>query len=278
MLSSQTYVQLHFRDVSTAEQELIIAQLACMGFDGFEQGNNFLKACIPESEYDELLLNSTVDRHRYRFNIEIIAPKNWNEEWEKSFQPVIVDQFCAIRASFHAPIGNIQHEIIITPKMSFGTGHHATTYQVIQLMQSVVFDNKSVLDFGTGTGVLAILAEKLGAKEIFAIDNDEWSINNAEENISTNACSRINLSQAGHINGNKEFDIILANINKHVILENLSPIAKQLAPGGVLIVSGILRNDQHDIVNSALSEKLFVKTQSERHDWLALSLTNVKPI
>ena len=278
MLGSQSYVQLHFRDISAADQELLIAQLACIGFDAFEQGNHFLKACIPESEYDAGLLNNTLDRDQYRFKIEIIEPKNWNEEWEKSFQPVIVDQFCAIRAAFHPPIANVQHEIIITPKMSFGTGHHATTYQVIQLMQSVVFDNKSVLDFGTGTGLLAILAEKLGAKEIFAIDNDEWSINNAEENIRTNACSRINLNQADHINWNKQFDIILANINKHVILENLSSIAKQLAYGGVLIVSGILRNDQHDIVNSALSKKLFVKTQSERHDWLALSLTNVKPI
>ena len=278
MLNAENYLQLHFPDVSSAEQELIIAHLACIGFVGFEQGNNFLKACIPEREYDEALLNDIVDLQQYRFNIEIIEPKNWNEEWEKSFEPVIVDQFCAIRAFFHPPIQNIRHEIIITPKMSFGTGHHATTYQVIQLMQGVVFDNKSVLDFGTGTGVLAILAEKLGAKEIFAIDNDEWSINNAEENIRTNACSRINLSQADHIGENKQFDIILANINKHVILENLSSLAKQLAPGGVLIVSGILRNDQHDIVNSAFSKKLFVVTQSERRDWLALSLTNVKPI
>jgi ribosomal protein L11 methyltransferase len=278
MPNLENYIQLHFLDVSSAEQELIVARLALIGFDGFEEGNDFLKACIPESEYDESLLNDIVDLQQYKFNIEIIEPKNWNEEWEKSFEPVIVDQFCAIRASFHPPIQGIQHEIIITPKMSFGTGHHATTYQVIQLMQGVALHNKSVLDFGTGTGVLAILAEKLGAKEIFAIDSDEWSIHNAAENIKINACSRITLSQSDHIGENKQFDVILANINKHVILENLSSIAKQLAPGGVLIVSGILRNDQHDIVNSAFSKKLFVKTQSEKCDWIALSLTNVKPI
>ena len=274
----ENYIQIHFKDVSPAKQEILIAQLSNIGFDGFEQDKNFLKAYIAESEFDEALCKQAVDLDEHTFNMEIIQQRNWNEEWEKSFDPVIVEEFCAIRASFHPPIENIQHEIIITPKMSFGTGHHATTYQMIQLMKEIDFENKVVLDFGTGTGVLAILAEKLAAKKIIAIDNDEWSIDNAKENIETNNCSKITLIKADHISADKQFDIILANINKHVILENLHSIAKQLVAGGVLIVSGILRNDQQDIVDSASKEKLFVKTQSEKHDWLALSLTNVKSI
>ena len=233
----ENYIQLHFTDILASEQELLIAQLADLGFDAFEQGDNFLKACIAGSSYDESILNGIVDINRYSVSVEIIEQVNWNAEWERSFQPVIVEDFCAIRASFHSHIDTVLHEIVITPKMSFGTGHHATTYQVIQLMQDINFVGKSVLDFGTGTGVLAILAEKLGAKEVLAIDNDEWSINNASENIETNKCLKIELTRADHIASDRQFDIILANINKHVILENLPPIAKQLLPGGVLIVS-----------------------------------------
>lgn len=278
MPSSQNYLQIHFEDVSPAEQDILIAQLSRIGFVGFEQDNNFLKAYIEETEFDETVCKETVNFDQHPFNIEVIEPRNWNEEWEQSFDPVIVDKFCAIRASFHPPIKNVQHEIIITPKMSFGTGHHATTYQMIRMMKDIDFTNKVVLDFGTGTGVLAILAEKLAAKKIVAIDNDEWSIANAKENIETNECSKITLRKEDHIRPGTQFDIILANINKHVILENLHSIAKHLVAGGVLIVSGILRNDQQDIVDSASNEKLFVKTQSEKHDWLALSLTNVRSV
>ena len=274
----ENYIQLHFTNIPSSDQELLIAQLADVGFDAFEQGDDFLKACVAESSYDESILNVIVDINKYSVSTEIIEQVNWNAEWEKSFQPVVVEDFCAIRASFHPHIEAVQHEIVITPKMSFGTGHHATTYQVIQLMHDINFIDKAVLDFGTGTGVLAILAEKLGAKEVLAIDNDEWSINNAKENIDTNRCLRIKLTKADHITSDQQFDVILANINKHVILENLTLITKQLLPGGVLIVSGILKNDLQDIVDAAFNENFLVKTQSEKHDWIALSLTNVNSI
>jgi ribosomal protein L11 methyltransferase len=127
----------------------------------------------------------------YNFQSNTIPEQNWNEEWEQNFQPVVVDDFCAVRAHFHAPISTVKHEIIITPKMSFGTGHHATTYMMMQQMQNIDFNNKSVFDFGTGTGILAILAEKCGAKEIIAIDNDEWSYKNAEENLEMNSVKKL---------------------------------------------------------------------------------------
>lgn len=272
------YIQVHLANLQVAEQEILIAQLSDIGFDGFEQGTDFLNACIPEKNYNEPALNSILNAHKHAATIDIITQKNWNEEWEKSFEPVIIENFCTIRASFHAPVPGVEHEIIITPKMSFGTGHHATTFQVIQLMEQTDFQNKNVLDFGTGTGVLAILAEKLGAKDILAIDNDEWSINNARENIDTNKCSAIRLQKAHELVTKDKFDIILANINKHVILENLSSIAKHLRRGGVLIISGLLKDDQQEIADAAFKEQLLVKTQSQKYDWIALSLTNVNSV
>jgi ribosomal protein L11 methyltransferase len=269
------YIQVHFENIPSSDQEIIIAHLADIGFDGFEQGPDFLNAGISEPNYNELALKDLLDVYQYPITIDVITQKNWNEEWEKSFEPVIVEDFCAIRASFHSPVTTVQHEIIITPKMSFGTGHHATTYQVIQFMQHINCKNKTVLDFGTGTAVLAILAEKLGAKEILAIDNDEWSINNAKENIETNKCSKIRLLEEDQIISDDQFDIILANINKHVILENLSSIGKHLCRGGVLILSGILRDDYQEIADAALKEQLIVKTHLQKYDWIALSLTNV---
>jgi ribosomal protein L11 methyltransferase len=201
---------------------------------------------------------------------EVIAPRNWNAEWEQNFQPVIIDGFCGIRAHFHAPLNNVQHEIIITPKMSFGTGHHATTYLMIQSMEQFDFKEKNVLDFGTGTGVLAILAERLGAATITAIDNDEWSITNAEENIALNHCSNITLSQADSLQMSTEFDTILANINKHVLIANMGGIKQHLTQGGVVIMSGLLTGDRPDIEKCAINNGLTVMDCKIKGDWMCL--------
>lgn len=272
------FIEVHFAGVDSVEQEILVAQLADIGFDGFEQGIDFLNACIPESNFNETDLNHIPIVQEHPPTISRIEQKNWNEEWEKSFQPVIIDKFCAIRASFHQQVAGVQHEIVITPKMSFGTGHHATTFQVIQLMEQTDFKNKTVLDFGTGTGVLAILAEKLGASNILAIDNDEWSINNARENIQTNLCSAIRLRHDQQLPQDEHFDVILANINKHVIVDNLHLMAKQLRTAGVLLLSGLLKDDLQEIADSALRQNLFVKTHSQKYDWIALSLTNVNSV
>jgi len=270
------YIQVHFLNLPSHEQEILVAQLANIGFEGFEEGVDYLKAFIPESFFNEDSLRDILNVNRHSVTIETIEQKNWNKEWEKSFEPVIIGNFCAIRADFHAPVSGVEHEIIITPKMSFGTGHHATTFQVIQLMQQINFMDKDVLDFGTGTGVLAILAEKLDAQNIQAIDNDEWSIENAKENIKTNTCSRIHLAKADSLTINQRFDIILANINKHVILQNLPSIAKHLRINGVLILSGLLNSDQQEIADAALKEDLIIQKHSQKNDWIALYLINVK--
>lgn len=272
------YIQVHFPGLRVPDQEILIAQLSEISFEGFEQGVDFLNAYIPEENFSEVALHTVSVAHGHTPTISIIEQKNWNQEWEKSFEPVIIKNFCAIRASFHDTVPGVVHEIIITPKMSFGTGHHATTFQVIELMEQTDFTNRTVLDFGTGTGVLAILAEKLGAKDVLAIDNDEWSIRNAQENIEANKCSLIRLQKVQELVTRDTFDVILANINKHVILENLPSIAKHLHRDGVVILSGLLKDDQQEITDAASKEKLFVKTQSQKYDWIALSLTNVNSV
>jgi ribosomal protein L11 methyltransferase len=270
------YTQLHFQNLSFIEKEILIAELNEIGFEGFEEGADDLKAFIQKLHFDESLIKNTVDTCRYPYSIETIPQQNWNDQWEKSFDPVVIENFCAIRAAFHSPIQNVQHELIITPKMSFGTGHHATTSLVIQLMQEIDFSKKQVFDFGTGTGVLAILAEKLNAESILAIDNDEWSIINAKENILQNNCSKIVIEKSHKIPSKKKFDIILANINKNVIQSNLGSIAKQLSNNGVLITSGLLKTDEKEIVTSALKEHLKLQKSLEASGWIALYFLNVK--
>lgn len=270
----EKYVQVHFFELSPSTQEILIAQLAEAGYEGFEQGSNFLNACIPQNKFDEMSLHQIVDVNTSRFEATVIEPKNWNEEWESSFEPVIIEDFCAIRAAFHAPVPGVLHEIIITPKMSFGTGHHATTSQVVWLMRDINFSNKDVFDFGTGTGILSILAERLGAREIVAMDNDGWSIENAKENIEANNCNHIKLLHADQIPLDRTFDVILANINRHVILKELPSMAKQLSQGGVLVLSGLLKDDETIIIDAAFNEQLIVQTQSQKHDWIAIRLTN----
>lgn len=268
----KNYIHIKFQPVSKERQEILLAQLVELGYEGFEEGPNYMSAYIPEGEYNESETYNLIAGTEISATKEVILPRNWNEEWEQNFQPVIIDDFCGIRAHFHTPLQNVQHEIIITPKMSFGTGHHATTYLMIQSMQQLSFNDKTVLDFGTGTGVLAILAEKLGAAHITAIDNDEWSITNSEENIALNHCSNITIERAESLQMSTVFDIILANINKHVLLANMAAIKQHLAPTGVVIMSGLLTGDKADMETSALNNGLSVIEHKARGGWMCLAL------
>ncbi|RYF88826.1 MAG: 50S ribosomal protein L11 methyltransferase, partial [Chitinophagaceae bacterium] len=206
-----------------AEEEttaMIVAMLMAGGFEGVEETDDQTVISISESAYDDAAVHAVFKQFGVEYSRRTIPQQNWNAQWESSFEPVKVGQFAAIRAAFHGPVPDVAHEIVITPKMSFGTGHHATTFLMIQEMSTIDFAGKTVTDFGTGTGVLAILAEKLGASKVLAIDNDDWSINNARENIETNSCKRIQLEKAEVMLPNK-VDIILANINLNVIVANL---------------------------------------------------------
>ena len=253
-------------EAKEAKQEILISELSDLGAEGFEQTDTHLIAYFNATTFRSDHVNALLKTYRHK--ITTLDEKNWNEVWESNFQPVIVNKFCAIRAAFHQPINNVEHEIIITPKMSFGTGHHATTYMMIEQMKNIDFTNKSVFDFGTGTGILSILAEKLGAAKISAIDVDEWSIKNTQENIETNHCEKIDVQLTSQL-PDDEFDIILANINKNVILQYLSQLKTCLKTTSQLLLSGLLISDEEDILNACKTEALKLRKKSERSNWIS---------
>ncbi len=228
------------------QRDILIAQLSELGFDGFEEISGTLKACgLPENIGAEAA-QALLTQSGLLYEVREIAPQNWNALWEESFEPVCIGDFCRIRAHFHpSEAGCFAHEICITPKMSFGTGHHATTRSMILQMQKLDFSGKRVLDFGAGTGVLAILAEKLGAATVIAIENDAGAVENARENAVQNACERIGILEGSlEKAGETPFQIVLANINRNVLLQYGSELADRTTAGGQLLLSGILREDE----------------------------------
>lgn len=268
------YIQIQFQDLQPEQIEILIAQLSDAAFEGFEEGETSLKAFIRSDVFDETTLNDICYKYQVSFEQSVISPENWNQIWESSFEPVEVDDFALVRAHFHPTSTKTTHEIIITPKMSFGTGHHDTTYMMIRAMKDIDFKNKSVLDFGTGTGILAILAEKLGAAQILAIDNDTWAIENSEENIVRNGVKKIELRLTDKVPDAQKFDVILANINKNVILENLNTLKQQLNANGDLLISGILRDDLNEVQETAKMMNFNCNTEIARNNWLCVHYTH----
>lgn len=264
------YTAVYFSHIPETERGVLVALLAEMGYEGFEEEDDTLKAFIPETQFDNEQLKALGLSRQVQYSLARIPATNWNQVWESNFQPVAVDRFCHIRADFHPPLPGFAHEIVITPKMSFGTGHHATTYMMIRQMEDLVFAGRKVVDFGTGTGVLAILAEKLGADRVIAIDNDEWSIRNAQENFHRNGVNRITLQQADHAGGGEMADIILANIVRQVILDNFPVFMTVLAPGGALVLSGLLADDEAAVLAQASAAGLHMERKLEKDGWLCL--------
>ncbi len=245
--------------------------LSQWGFDAFEEKENELLAFMEKQNFNQDEISALLENLSITgYSIFEIEDKNWNQQWEHSFEPVVIGNLVAIRAGFHQPINNVAHQVIITPKMSFGTGHHATTYLMVQQMEALDFNSKTVIDFGTGTGVLAILAEKLGAKKIVAIDNDEWSITNTLENIKSNKCRQIAVIKAESFKTEAKADIILANINLNVITANLSKIETACYPGTLILFSGLLVSDKENILQHLSLYNLEVKHISERNGWICL--------
>jgi len=266
------YIQLTFSALLPEQADILIARLSEADYEGFEETENTLKAYISAEKFDEKILSDITYKYQIKYTRENIPPANWNQLWESGFQPVTIEDFCTIRAAFHPPQKKTQYEIVITPKQSFGTGHHSTTYLMIQQMQKVNFVDKTVLDFGTGTGILAILAEKLGAKKIIAADNDEWSIENSAENIEVNYCSHIRVLKSDIIPDNFLFDIILSNINKNEIISQMPAMIRQLSPGGIIIISGLIEEDETDFLETVKKHPLKVETKSVRNNWISFTL------
>jgi ribosomal protein L11 methyltransferase len=258
-------------------KEMIMAELAVMGFEGFEETETGLLSYIPAQNFDaakEAALLDTLGHYGLDYTSAAIEKQNWNALWESNFEPVQVDDFVGVRAGFHAPFGGVvEHDIVITPKMSFGTGHHGTTYCVMQLMRGIDFANKSVFDFGTGTGILAILAQKLGAGPVLAVDNDDWCIENASENIIVNNTQSIEIHKVDNAKLNKKFNIIIANINKNIILDNLEFLAAATLPGGDVLLSGLLTEDEADIQAACLALGWKHQETRTKNNWIALHYT-----
>jgi ribosomal protein L11 methyltransferase len=264
------YIQVEFTNQTAEQNEITIAMLADMGFEGFEENEQSLKAFIEETKFDKESFEALVKSNKLSYSLSVIEQQNWNAAWESSFEPVIIGGFAAVRAGFHEPVKNVQHEIIITPKMSFGTGHHATTYLMMEQMSSLDFVGKSVLDFGTGTGVLAILAEKMGATSVVAVDNDEWSIDNAKENIDNNNVAHIALQMAETIPADHKYDIILANINLNVILQNIAFITAACNPAAMVLLSGFLISDEAAIKTALQANQLAFSLVAQQKDWICI--------
>lgn len=269
-----TTIQVSIDITDAAVKDIMIAELTDLGFDGFEETETGLLSYIALAGFDGELtsgLEELVNRYGLTYTSNAIDKQNWNALWESNFEPVLVDDFVGVRANFHDSFnGAVEHDIIITPKMSFGTGHHGTTYSVMQLMRGIDFANKSVFDFGTGTGLLAILAHKLGAVDILAVDNDDWCIENASENIVVNNTQSIEIHKVDNANLNKKFNIIIANINKNIILDNLAFLAQATVPGGVVLLSGLLVEDEPEIEAACAALGWKHQETRTRNNWIAL--------
>jgi ribosomal protein L11 methyltransferase len=269
-----TTIQVSIDVADEAIKDMMIAELADLGFDGFEETETGLLSYIALAGFDGELtsgLEELVNRYELTYTSNAIDKQNWNALWESNFEPVLVDDFVGVRANFHDSFnGAVEHDIIITPKMSFGTGHHGTTYSVMQLMRGIDFANKSVFDFGTGTGLLAILAHKLGAVDILAVDNDDWCIENASENIVVNNTQSIEIHKVDNAKLNKKFNIIIANINKNIILDNLAFLAEATVPGGVVLLSGLLVEDEPEIESACAALGWKHQETRTRNNWIAL--------
>jgi len=265
------YTKVTFFNTNQDVMDILVALLSEEGYEGFEEAGDQLHAFIPSPDFNEALLAGIAGVNGLSFETETIGEQNWNEVWESGFQPVVLEGFCTIRAHFHEHTGQTPFDIVITPKMSFGTGHHATTVLMMQLMRTLDFNSKVVFDFGTGTGILAILAEMLGAAEILAVDIDEWPVANTRENAARNECSRITVLQGSleDIPG-QAADIILANINRHILLRYMPDFRNRLLPGGQVLLSGLLAEDREIIQQAALDNGLIFRQIRDQDNWIAM--------
>lgn len=254
--------------------EILIAQLGLAGFESFVENENGISAYIQQKDWDENILDNVQILTSNEFEIEytklVIPQTNWNSEWEKNFSPIQVNGVVSVRASFHKN-PNLKYDIIIEPKMSFGTGHHETTHMMLQHLLGTDLQNKKVLDMGCGTGILAIFAEMKGAKQIDAIDIDNWCYLNSLENIEKNNCKNISVFEGdATLLKNKKYDVIIANINRNILLNDMQAYNNSLNEGGILLLSGFYAEDIPVIDDAATQYNLKLNLTIEQNNWVAL--------
>lgn len=272
-----SYTALIAHQINPDQSDLLVALLSGIGFEGFEEEDGILKAFIQSQQFEEEKIKIIFSELHVGYSIQTIENQNWNQVWEQSFEPVFIQHpdtgelFCSIQADFHELTPTTGHCIFINPKMSFGTGHHATTYLMMEEMSRMVFTEKNIFDYGTGTGILSILAEKMNAKNIDALDCDEWSIENARENFQKNECNRINLKKGDSCQGvDQLYDIILANVIYSVIHQELKAMFKLLKRGGVILLSGLLQEDADKLKQEILDENGEILAVRQRDKWVLM--------
>lgn len=259
--------------------EILIAQLSQLGFDSFQEHENGISAYVDSKISSEIDLKDiqilNTEEFKISFEITSVEKQNWNIKWESNFEPIYVDNICCVRAPFH-PKSDYKYDLVIEPKMSFGTGHHETTSMMISFILANEFTNSYVCDIGSGTGVLAILAEQRGANKIDAIDIDNWCYLNSLENIERNNSKNINVYE-GEVEKlkNLRYDSIFANINLNVLLNDISTYAKMLNKNGVLYVSGFYKKDINKIEQEAKNSSLKLIETKQKNDWVSLKLSKV---
>lgn len=269
------YIELNI-SVNPDYVEILTAELAELGFESFLDTEQGVAAYISEDLFVENsileLKNAYQKEFDFDFQYQTIKQQNWNAIWESEYEPVIIKDTCLIRSTFHQIDQKYPYEIIINPKMSFGTGHHETTTLMIEHQLETNHHQKKVMDAGCGTGILAIMAEKLGAKTVKAFDIDEWAVNNSLENLALNHCQCLEVIQAdiSQIPWQMTFEIVLANINKNVLLNEIPLYGQYLINEGVLLLSGFYLEDEADIQRQAEKNGFELLSKKSRNNWLAL--------
>jgi ribosomal protein L11 methyltransferase len=256
--------------------EMLMAEIAEAGFDTFMENESGFEAFAEGEQFDRTKLSEIRDRYHALapviFYEDKIEKRNWNEEWEKSYEPIFVEDACLIRAHFHQIEKKYPYEIIITPKMSFGTGHHQTTYLMIKAQLQLDHQDKIVMDAGCGTAILSIMAEMRGASKVEAFDIDEWSVINGNENLAINRCQHVHIRQGkiSDLTFDDNFDIVLANINKNILLQEMHQYAAYLKRGGLLLMSGFYTHDIPDLVAHASRFSMKQIRTDQRETWASL--------
>jgi ribosomal protein L11 methyltransferase len=255
--------------------DILTAELSQYGYDTFMETDTGLCAYITEDVFSKVeleeVLNKYRDQHPLPYSVQKIQKQNWNEEWEKNFEPLLIGGICSVRASFHPKPEGVAYDIVINPKMSFGTGHHETTTLMIENQLTLEHAGKRVLDMGCGTGILAILAVKLGAAEVVAVDIEDWTVENARENAALNAAPvEVRLGDVQVIQQDDSYDIILANINRNVLLADMPEYARLLAAGGTLVMSGFYTEDLAAIKAQAFAQGLAYKAERTKNNWVSV--------
>lgn len=267
-----SYIQ-YVVECKEGNEEIVMAYLSELPINSIWEDDHimfYISQTVKNSEFEQDLL-ALSEHLNFSYRSVELEDKNWNEEWESGFEPVEVGRFCRIRALFHEPSSAFEHEIVIQPKMAFGTGHHATTYMMIERMQDINFNAMPVWDYGSGTGILSILASKLGASRIVANEIETIAVENALENAQLNATPNIQFLEGDlTVLPDQKYDVILANINRTVLINSMEDMKQRLSDGGLLIMSGILEADKELVSEAIVKSGLRINMINQREDWLMI--------